>query len=172
MRKLSLAALFCVSLVAPAGALAQDYSWNDVVFSVEGWPKSTRVDGKLTAYWFSFLTQAPQASANAKVRNFELSLPLGEPAALFTRDSLEGRTLNTLLVEALPHGTAKPPSRAPFAVRISNVLVKSVQLNMNGTALVTLEATKIEVFTASQSATGAIQPGQQFGFDIVSGKRF
>lgn len=168
MRKHSLAALFCIFLAAPTGACAQDYGWFDVVFSVDQWPKmSTRVDGKLSAYWFSFLTQAP----TGKAMNFELSLPLGEPAALFMRHSLEGRTLVHLLVEAFPYGTAKPPSRAPFAVRISNVVVKSVQLNMNGTAMVKLEATKIEVFTASQAATGAMQPGQQFGFDLISGKK-
>ena len=172
MRKLCFAALLCFSFAAPAGAFAQDYGWHDVVFSVDGWPKSTRVDGKLSAYWFSFLTQAPKSGANSKVGNFELSLPLAEPAALFMKYSLDGKTLPTLLVEALPYGTAKPPSRAPFAVRLSNVYVNSVQFNLNGTALVKLEATRIEVFTATQSATGAVQPGQQFGLDMVSGKRF
>lgn len=169
MRKVCLAALFCILLAPAMGACAQDY---DVVFSVDQWPKmSTRADGKLSAHWFSFLTQAPQASAMGKVLNFEMSLPLGEPAALFMKHSLEARTLVHLLVESFPSGTAKPPpARAPFAVRLSNVLVRSVQLNMNGTALVKLEATKFEVFTASQGATGTMQPGQQFGIDLITGK--
>ena len=169
MRKLPLVALFCVFLVAGSGARAQDYQWYDVFFSVEGWPRSTRADGKLAANYFSFLTQAPQASAKGTVRNFELSLPLGDPAALFMKAALRGDTLKTMLLEAFVHGVAKQPAPAPFAVRLTDVRVNSVQVNMGGVAHVTLQASKVEVFTANQSPTGAMQSGQKFFWDIKTG---
>jgi hypothetical protein len=169
MRKPSAAALFCVLLVAAPGALAQDYLWYDVLFSVEGWPKSTRADGKLAANYFSLVAQGPQASAKSNVRNLELSLPLGDPAALFMKAALQGDSLKTILLEAFVHGVAKQPSPAPFAVRLTDVRVNSVQLNMGGVAQVTLQATRVEVFTAHQSQTGAMQPGLRFFWDIKTG---
>ncbi len=176
MRKLSVAVLFCVFLEAP-GALAMDwmdYPYYDVVYSVEGWQKmGPRADGKLDAGSFSFSAQIPQAAATGKAtfQNFQLIVPLGDPVALFMRNALEGRVLKTVLVEGFPKNATKPAPRAPFAVRLSDVRVGSLSMDMNGGhALVSLQASKIEVFTANQTATGAMQPGQQFGWDIRAGK--
>jgi hypothetical protein len=174
MRKLSLAAFFCISLATGSGVVAMDwmdYPYYDIVYSVDGWQKiGPRADGKLDAGSFYFTTQAPTPTVKATIQNFELRVPLGDPVALFMRNALEGRALKTVLVEAFPK-SAKPAARAPFAVRLSDVRVGAVSMDLNGGyAGVTLQASKIEVFTATQSATGAMQPGQQLGWDIKAGK--
>src|SRR5262245_20161788 len=171
MRKLSLAAIFCVSLAATSSALAQQL---DVVFSVEGWPKiGVRADGKLDATSFTFLAAVPEASPAGKgtIESFKLELPVGDAATLFMRNALEKRVLKTVLVEGVPKGVPKPPARAPFAVRLSNVRVSSVEWSASyGNAYVFLQASKIELFTANQTSTGTMQPSQQFGWDIKAGK--
>jgi len=149
------------------------YPYYDIVYAVDGWPKmGPRPDGKLDAGSFSFSTQVPQA-ATGKVafQNFRMIVPLGDAAALFMKASLENRILKSVLVEAFPTATTKPPPRAPFAARLSDVRVSSVSLDLSGGgASVTLEPSKIEVFTANQTATGTMQPGQQFGWDNRAGK--
>jgi type VI protein secretion system component Hcp len=178
MRRLSLPVLFCVSLATASGALALDYDAYpryDVVLSVDGWPKiGSRADGKIDAGSFSFLTQVPQASTSGKstVQGITLRVPLGDSAVLFMSEALEARALKTVLIEGFPHGAAKPAGRAPFAVRLSDVRVSSVKVDVDyGEALVTLQASTIEVFTANQSATGAMQPGLRFGWDTRAGKK-
>jgi|RhiMethySRZTD1v2_1073278.scaffolds.fasta_scaffold12939_6 hypothetical protein len=176
MRKLTLAALFCVSVTAARSAVAMswdDYPYFDVVFSVEGWPKAgPRVDGKIDAGRFAFRAQVPQgATGKAAVQNFVLLVPLGDPAMLFMKTALEGRVLKTMLVEAFPKGAAKPAPRAPFAARLSDVQVTSVDVDFEGgLTYVGLQPSRIEVFTAIQAPTGAMQPSQQFGWDIKAGK--
>ena len=181
MRKLSLAAFFCAAVVAAQNAAAMDwydYPYFDVVFSVEGWPKAgPRTDGKIDAGRFMFKAQVPQsttaagATGRATVQNFVLYVPLGDPAMLFMKTALEGRALKTLLVEAFPRGVIKPAARAPFAARLSDVRVTSVDVDFDGgLAFIGLQPSKIEIFTATQSATGAMQPSQQFGWDIRAGK--
>jgi heme A synthase len=169
MRRLSLAALFWVSLAASSGALAQEH---DVVLSVEGWPKmGTRADGKVKAQYVGFRTVAATPTEKSTVRDFSFNLPLGDAAALFMKHALEGRVLKTVLAEAFTAGTVKPPARAPFAVRLYDVRVTYVNMNVEyGIAVVELQASKVEVFTAKQTATGVMQPGQQFGWDIRAGK--
>lgn len=172
MRKLSLAAFLCVSLAASSSALADRwYTEHDIVFSVEGWPKmATRADGKLKADYFGFATQAPQAASTGRATvQVYLGVPLGDPGTLFMKHALEGRVLKTILVEAFVKGE-KPPPRAPFAVRLSDVRASDVSFAMGGRTHVTLQASKIEVFTANQTATGTMQPSQQFGWDVRAGK--
>jgi len=152
-----------------------DYPRYDVVLSVDGWPKiGQRADGKIDAGSFSFSTQVPQASTSGKstIQEITLRVPLGDSAVLFMSNALEARALKTVLIEGFPHATAKPAARAPFAVRLSDVHVSSVRVDVDyGEALVNLQASKIEVFTANQSATGAMQPGLQFGWDVRAGKK-
>lgn len=154
MRKLSIAALFCVSFAAAPGAFAQSF---DVVFSVEGWPGK-----KFAAQSFSFATQAPQPSAKSTVRNFELSMALGDSTRLFMQTALEGQSLKTMLFEAFPHGAARQVSPAPFAVRLSDVSVTTVQVNMEGTMQIKLQASMVEFLTATQQPTGVATFGSRF----------
>jgi hypothetical protein len=175
MRKLSLAALFSASLGAATSTYALDWSsypYYDLVVTVEGWPKfAPREDGKADIGSFSFTTQG---AAKPTVQNIELRVPLGEPAALFMRDAFDGRTLRTVLVEGFAKGPTKPTGRAPFAIRLSDVRVTAVHVEMAyGEARVSLQAPKIEIFTATQTATGAMQPRQQFGWDSrTAGKAY
>jgi len=176
MRKLTLTALFCVAAAAAQSAAAmnwEDYPYFDVVFSVEGWPKAgPRPDGKIDAGRFGFQAQVPQgATGKAAVQNFSLMVPLGDPAMLFMKTALEGRLLKTMLVEAFPRGVTKPAPRAPFAARLSEVRVTSVDVDFaGGFTYVALQPTKVEIFTAIQAPTGAMQPSQQFGWDIRANK--
>lgn len=174
MRKLCLVAL-CVSLAAAPGAIAQADMAYEIVYAVDGWPKmSTRADGKLNAYSLMLAAKPPQTAPTGAVNVQPLSMvvPVGDPAALFMKHALEGRLLNTMLIEALPAGVPKPPARAPFAVRLTSVRVSSVEFGVaaRGTVSVQLQPSRIEIFTATQGASGAMQPGQQFGWDIMKGK--
>ena len=171
MRKLFLAAFLCVSLAASSSALADRwYTEHDIVFFVEGWPKmATRADGKLKADYFGFATQVPATPTGKATVQLHLGVPLGDPGTLFMKHALEGRVLKTVLVEAFVKGE-KPPPRAPFAVRLSDVRVSDVSFALGGRTHVTLQASKIEVFTANQTATGAMRPSQQFGWDVRAGK--
>lgn len=180
MRKLCIAALFCCSAAAASSAKALDwqaYPYYDIVFSVDGWPRmGPRPDGKIDAGHFGFTTQASQSASTGRstVQTFELRVPLGDPAVLFLRDALEGKTLKTVLVEGFMQNVprAGPKAPAPFAVRLSDVRVSAVSMQMAyGEALVSLQASRIEVFTANQTATGTMQPGQQFGWDYRAGKK-
>ena len=113
-----------------------------------------------------FRSFAAQGATKPSVQSFELTVPLGEPAALFMRDALDGRTRKTLLVEGFAKGPTKPTGRAPFAIRLSDVRMTAVQVQMAyGEARVSLQAPKIEVFTAIQTSTGVMQPRQQFSWD-------
>ena len=181
MRNFCLAVFFCASVATGQNAAAMDwfdYPYFDVVFSVEGWPKTgPRTDGKMDAGRFMFKAQVPQsataagATGRATVQNFVLYVPLGVPAMLFMKSALEGKFLQTVLVEAFPRGVVKPAARAPFAARLTEVRVTSVDVDFDGgLAFVGLQPSKIEIFTATQAPTGAMQPGPQFGWDIRAGK--
>ena len=183
IRNLACAALSCVSLAVASEALAEEY---DVLLSVDGWPKiSARLDGKLQALGSKFSLQASQGGAVLSFR-FEAA-PLdpqakvppdgtryaSEAVALLTKHALQGSVVKSVLVESFESSVAKPPARAPFALRLSDVRVTSIQFSFSQwwfDADVTLQASRIEVFTANQTATGAIQPGQQFGWDFKAGK--
>lgn len=174
MRNLFFAVLSCLSLAAAPAAFGMEwdqYPYYDVVYSVDGWPKTgPRTDGKLDAGSFYFTTQAPASTGKVTIQSFELRVPLGDPVALFMRNSLEGKVLKTVLVEAFPK-VVKPAPRAPFAVRLSEVRVGSVSMDLyGGFAAVSLQASKMEVYTANQDPTGAMKPSQQFGWDIRAGK--
>lgn len=175
MHKLPLAVLSCVFFAAASSAVAQADLSYEIAYSVDGWPKmSTRADGKLNAHTFTFAAKAPQTAptGTVNVQPLTMVIPVGDPAALFMKHALEVRLLNSVLIEALPAGVPKPPSRAPFAVRLSGVRVASVEIGVagKGTVSVQLQPMKVEVFTATQTPTGAMQPGQQFGWDVVRGK--
>lgn len=171
MRKLSFVALFCVLLGATPGALALEwhqYPYFDLVVSVDGWPKTgPREDGKIDV---GSVYVAAQGAAKAAIQSIELRVPLGDPAVLFMRDALDGKTLRTVLVEGFAKGQTRAAGRAPIAIRLSDVRVTSVHVEMAyGEARVSLQAPKIELFTASPSTTGVMQPRLQFGWDSRTG---
>jgi hypothetical protein len=175
MHKLSLAVLFCTFLAAASDSPAQPDLAYEIVYSVDGWPKmSTRADGKLNAHSLALAAKPPQTAPTGpvNVQPLTIVIPVGDPAALFMKHALEVRLLNNVLIEALPAGVPKPPARAPFAVRLTSVRVSSVEFGVaaRGTVSVQLQPSRIEIFTATQTPTGATQPGQQFGWDIMKGK--
>ena len=177
MHKVSLAATFCALLAAASGAAAQAPS--AVVYTVEGWPRmGTRADGKLEMVAFNFdapQTTAPGSTTRANAQSFSMWIPAGDPAALFARAALRGEVLKSVLVEVFAtQAKATPP--APFAARLSEVRVTSVRFGAHregfayAYADVTLQAARLEIFTASQTATGAMKAGPQTGFDYRAGK--
>jgi type VI secretion system secreted protein Hcp len=182
MRKLSLAAFFCISLAAASEAAAQ--SRQNFVYTVEGWPKMAgRADGKgeMLAWGWGLsdestpsATAKPTPGAGAKFHDLSMTTWLDDRVVLFMRHSLEGRPLKTVLIELFP-ASAKPAPRAPFAIRLSDVRVTGVTTGGSAgedrlTANVRLSASKVEIYTAHQTATGTTQPGQQLGWDIKAGK--
>jgi len=177
-RDSSLAVLFCALLAAASGALAQGQG---IVYSVDQWPKmSTRVDGKLIALSFSFGTQVTGATAAQKTVAAEdavLTIPAGGPVAEWWRAALPQRHLAFVLIE-FPLAVPKPAPRAPLAIRLSDVVVTSVQVSKPrgdtgpGIAEVKLNAARFEVFTATQDSTGAVKPGPQFGWDFRKNSQF
>lgn len=175
MRSISFAVLFCASLAAASASAAG----MDPVVSVEGWPRmSSRVDGKLAVFAYSFGVpdNVPGTTTRAKSQQFLMTIEQGDAAARFAREALRGEVLKSVLFEVFVQGAAKPPSRAPFAVRLTDVRVASVQFGAGrgnefpGTVNVSLQAGKIEVFTATQDATGAMKPGYQFLWDYGANK--
>lgn len=174
-----LTAVLCVWLAAAPGAVAQS---QEIVYSVspnEAWPKSTRVDGKLTALSFSFATQWTGTAGAAKlaVQDAVLTIPAGEAVARWWKRSLERKHMQFVLIE-FPLVGQKTGPRAPFAVRLSEVLVTSVQLSKQkgdagpGIAEVKLNAAKFEIFTASQDATGAMKPSFGMTHDFKRNQTF
>lgn len=183
LRQLSLAALFCASLAAASGAVAQS---TEIVYSVSGnpslqaWAKtSTRLDHKLTATSFSFETQIPAVNpatgkGDRPTGEAILQIPMGDPAVLWWQQALAAGYVPQILVEfASPQ--QKPGQRAPFALRLSGVTVTSVKVSKArgdgglGIAEVTLRAGELHVFSATQDATGATKPSQDFGYNFVTG---
>jgi hypothetical protein len=173
--------VFCALLAAASGAAAQK---QEVVYSMtpnEAWPKmGTRVDGKLPAISFTFGTESAGAAGARTVaaQDAVLTIPAGEPAALWWRAALTMRHLAFVLIE-FPLAVPKPPARAPFAIRLSDVVVTSVQLSKHsednrgsGTVEVKLRPARIEVFTATQDASGAVKPGPQFNWDFNKHSQF
>jgi type VI secretion system secreted protein Hcp len=183
MRKLLLAAFFCISLATGSGVAAQGANHN-FLYTVEGWPKMAgRADGKGEILSWSWglsepaptATAKPAPSAGAKFHDLSVTTWLDDRVVLFMRHSLEGRPLKTVLFESFPASVAKPAPRAPFAIRLSEVRVTSVQTggsvgNDRLTANVSFSASKVEIFTAHPTATGTMQPGQQLGWDVKAGK--
>lgn len=174
-RDFSLAMLFCALLAAASGAAAQG---QEIVYSVDQWPKmGTRVDGKLAALSFSFGTQLTTGASGASTaQDAVLTIPAGEPVAEWWRAALPRRHLAFVLIE-FPLAGQKTP-RAPFAVRLSDVVVTSVQLSKPrgdagpGIAEVKLRAARFEVFTATQDPSGAFKPGPQFKWDFGRNSQF
>ena len=173
MRRVSLAVLLCTLLGLPSVATAQ----MDLVVSVEGWPRiGTRADGKLEVLSYSLVVPQTVGSGTTRAKAQQLNITLRqEPGAYFSRAALRGEVLKTVLLEAFGGKTTKPPPRAPFAIRFSDVRVASVQFggsefNDREIAYVLLEASRIEIFTATMDPTGAMKPGLQFGWDYKVGK--
>jgi type VI secretion system secreted protein Hcp len=175
--------LFLALLVA-SGAFAQQ----TIVFSVDGWPRlSTRSDGKVLANSFTWGVLAPASAAagagggagKASVQDSVLAFPIGDAAVLFAQAAMRGQRLPVVLVEfASTSAKAKPGGPAPFAARLSDVLVTAVNLSKSGSdggpgvAEVKLNASRIELFVADQDNTGAMRPGAKAGFDAKAGKSY
>ena len=169
-----IAALFCTLLAVASGAAAQG---QEVVYSVDSWPKiSTRADGKLTALSVSLGTQVPSAGPGAgvvaKADDIVLTIPAGEAVALWWKDAVTRKSLVRVLIE-FPVVGPKSASRAPFAVRLSDVIVNSVQVSKSrgdsgpGVVEVKLQAIAYEIFTSKQDATGAVKPGEQVNWNYA-----
>jgi type VI secretion system (T6SS) effector Hcp len=174
-RHLYLAVLFWAFLAAASAAQGQD-----ILYSVSTnmpWPKSTRADGKLVALSFTLGAQMETQSARASAQDVVLTIPVGEPVAPLLRAVLTSKVLQSVLIE-FPSASQRAEPRAPFAVRLSNVVVTSVQVSKTsreggpGIAEVKFMATSWEVFTATQDATGAMKPGPQVGWDFTKQKAF
>jgi type VI secretion system secreted protein Hcp len=180
MRSAFRAVFLFLALLAVSEAFAQQ----TILFSVGGWPRiSTRDDGKANANAFTWGVSAPVSAAagagggagKASVQDSVLVFPIGDAAVLFAQAAMRGQRLPMVLVE-FPSAKAKPGSAAPFAVRLSDVLVTSVSLSKSGAdggpgaAEVKLNASRIELFVTDQDNTGAPRPGAKAGYDVRSGK--
>jgi type VI protein secretion system component Hcp len=182
MRNLFRAVFLSLALVAMNGAVAQQ----SVVFSVDGWPRlSARDDGKIIANAFTWGVSAPALSTpgagaqsgKASIQDSVLVFPMGDAAVLFAQAAMRGQRLPAVLVEfQLTRATRGSP--APFAARLSDVLVTSVSLSKSGAdggpgvAEVKLSASRVELFTSNQDNTGAMRPGAKAGFDAKAGKSY
>ena len=182
MRNLIRAAAGCLILAAACGVHAQT-----VVYQVDGWPRmSTRADGKLEA-WTFYMNVQHQASAAAggggagrpTIAPFTLLVPATEPLLYFIRASLRGERLKMVLIETLRAGAAGKAggSPAPFAVRLTDVLVTQVELSQSsyaggGSVAVKLESQMVEFFGSSMTPDGKISPASKAGYDARSGKVF
>jgi hypothetical protein len=170
-----LAALFWTLLTAASVAAAQA---QEIVYTLspnDAWPKSARADGKMPALSFAFGAQVVgtgPALPPPPAQDSVLTIPVGEPVALWLRAVMTRKFLSSMLVE-LPLATQRPDPRAPFAVRFTEVLVSSVQVVKSrgevgpGVAEVKFKARRIEVFTATQDASGAMKPGYPFNWDFT-----
>jgi type VI protein secretion system component Hcp len=161
------------------------FAQQTLVFSVDGWPRlSARDDGKLVANSFTWGVSQPAPtspgpgaqSGKASIHDGVLVFPIGDAAVRFAKAALNGEHLRTVLVE-FPSARAKPGGPAPFAARLSDVLVTFVNLSKSGAdggpgvAEVRLSASRIELFTNNQDpSTGAMRPGAKAGYDVKSGK--
>jgi len=177
---------FRVVLFLSLLAVNQAFAQQTVVFSVDGWGRlSTREDGKAVANIFTWGASAPApstpsggaSSGKVSVQDSVLVFPIGDAAVRFVQAALRGQHLPTVLVE-FPSAKEKPGSAAPFAARLSDVLVTSVALSKAGAdggpgvAEVKLNASRIELFANIQDPTGVIRPGAKAGFDVRSGKSY
>lgn len=171
--------LACLTL-----ALATEISAQQImVYSVEGWPRmGTRADGKLEMLAFShgFLRPAPAApgapAGRFTVHDFSMTIMSEDPIIHFLRAAAPGTLLKSVLIESYLPSTPKG-GPAPFAMRLSDVTVTSVQTggsmsNERLTANVSLQPAKIEVFTTTQGPTGKPGPVNRFGYDVRAGKTF
>lgn len=176
LRDFSVVALFCALLVAGSGAAAQG---QEIVYSVSAgdWPKmGTRADGKLTALSFSFGTQA-STDRGPTMEDFVLEIPVGDAMGAWWKAALMRKAFVQVLVE-FPARQQKSGQRAPFAVRLGNAVVTSVHASKPkgdagpGIAEVRLQATRFEVYTATQDASGGMKEGLHFGWDAATRKAF
>jgi len=172
-----------LALSAANTALAQQ----TVLYQVPGWDKlSLRDDNKGIANSFRWgvgSTGSPAMGSGGPgpvkvtVQDASLSIPVGDAALLFAQTALRGQRLQGILVEfSLTKGDSKGP--APFAFRLSDVLVTSVLFSKSGqdggpgVAEVTLNAQKVELFSGTQDRTGRVEPGRKAGFDVRTNKVF
>jgi len=172
--------LVCLTLAAATEVSAQQA----VVYSVDGWPRmGTRADGKLEAEYFQFGVQqsaptGPGAPAGrVNVQDGVLEVPIGAPVFQFMRAALLGERMKSVLIE-FPMVKEGGKGPAPFAARLSEVVVTGVRLSKSGFvggsgyAAVSLQAQKIEVFSAVQDPSGKVGPVNRFGYDVRAGKTF
>ena len=171
MRNSFRAVLLFLAVEAANVAVAQQ----SVTFSLDG--GATKIIAN--AFTWGIATQAPTAATggafNPTLQDSQLQLPIGDAAVLFAQDAMRVKVLPMVLVE-FPLARAKPGGPAPFAARLSNVVVTSVTLSKSGTdggpgvADVKLRASKVELFITNQAPDGSMRPGTKAGFDASTGK--
>jgi type VI protein secretion system component Hcp len=182
MSKLLRIVFLSLALAAVNEAVAQQ----SVVFSVDGWPRiGTRQDGKIDASSFTWGVSGPApsspgavaSSGKVSIQDSVLMFPISDAAVLFAQAAMRGQHLPVVLVE-FPSARAKPGGPAPFAARLSDVLVTSVSVSKSandggpGVAEVKLSASRVELFTSIQDPTGAVRGGAKAGFDAKAGKSY
>ncbi len=167
----------CLTLAAATQVCAQT-----IVYSVDGWPRmGTRADGKLEAHTFSFSANRPAPAAagapagRVSVIDVHLAIQDVDATHQFLRAALPGQPLKSVLIEnPLPNATKGAP--APFAIRLLDVLVTSIQggVGYGGgpTTNVSLQAARIEFFNSVQGPSGKPGPVNRLGYDLRTGKIF
>lgn len=173
---LRIAFLF-LALAAASTALAQQ----SIVYTVEGWPARAPAG----AFQWGVGVAPPLAagatgggSGKPAIYDSALAVPVGDATVAFAKAALSGEHLRSVLVEFPLRGAASQGSPAPFAVRLSDVLVTSVHASKSGDsgpgfAEVMLRASRIEIYSSQQdSKTGRTYPSAKAGFDSKTMKAF
>ena len=175
MSNLYRAVVFCLALAAATQSAAQQ----TVLYSVDGWPAmGTRADGKLDAWYFRLASDGT-GPAPGLPRDAFLDIPVtrnGDPVLQFIRASSTGTILKSVLIEH-PLATETGGRPAPFAVRMSNVTVVSVDVavsygNLGCCVAVRLRPQRVELFSSAQGPAGKPGPVSRFGYDVKTGKAF
>jgi type VI protein secretion system component Hcp len=168
-------AFMLLALAAANTALAQQV----IVFSVEGWNL-----GKSAANSFQWAVTAPAPVGPAggggpgkvSVQDSVLLIPIGDAAVQFAQTAMRGGHLRSVLVEfPLTRGPQGGP--APFAIRLTEVLVTSVGLSKSGdsgsgVAEIKLNAARVELFSSQQDSKGQAAASSKAAFDTKTGKAF
>jgi type VI protein secretion system component Hcp len=165
-----------LALAAANTVLAQQV----IVFSVEGWNL-----GKGAANSFQWAVTAPAPAAmgsggggagKVSVQDSVLLIPIGDAAVHFAQTAMRGEHLRSVLVEfPLTRGPQGGP--APFAIRLTDVLVTSVGLSKSGdsgpgAAEIKLNAARVELFSSRQDSKGQAAASSKAGFDTKANKPF
>jgi type VI protein secretion system component Hcp len=166
-----------LALAAANTALAQQV----IVFSVEGWNL-----GKVAASSFQWAVTAPAPAAmgsaggggagKVSVQDSVLQIPIGDAAVQFAQTAMRGGHLRSVLVE-FPLARGPQGGPAPFAIRLTEVLVTSVGLSKSGdggsgVAEIKLNAARVELFSSQQDSKGQAAASSKAGFDTKTGKAF
>jgi type VI protein secretion system component Hcp len=171
----SLRIVFLLLALGANAALAQQ----SIVYTVEGRGGKTPAN---SFQWGVTATNTPAmgagggGSGKVTLLDTSLTIPVGEGAVQFAQWAMRGENLRSVLVE-FPTRGQRPSDPAPFAIRLTEVVVTSVTLGKSGdggsgTAEVKLKAAKIELYSSSQDPTGKMLGSAKAGFDTKANRAF